>query len=561
MEMEQQANPEPAKPEVKPAFINVEAKVEQKASNFDYKKLLVIVAVVFAIGYVVNSNYPNLLDGITGFATVSDKANIDLYVMSQCPYGVQAENSFKEVVDKMKGYVNMNIEFIGQTDGTNFNSLHGEPEVIGDLIQACAKNHYPAVYFDFIACQNKNNPSDLVSSLTTCADEIGIDSKTLETCYQGEEGKALLAASFQKAQSLNVQGSPTIYLNGVQYAGGRAPNDLIRAICEATGNKAPACAELPEIKEVKITVLNDARCKECDSAPIIQSLKNQLFPKLAVTNLDYSTEEGKALYNELQLTALPAILFTEEVKTDANYVNIERYFVPSGKYLNLMIGASFDPTKEICDNEVDDNNNELIDCADTECNDAFECREEIKKDLQLFVMSDCPYGKEAVKALKEVVTNFKEDVKYSVHYIANEQNGEFQSLHGQYEVDEDIVQLCVNKYASQEKWLNFIYCRSTNGVKDLDWKDCALAASIDSTKVETCSKGDEGKALLSEDIKIAQELNIGGSPTWIANNQKQFGGFDANTIKQTYCEANPGLSGCTSTLSTSEAPAGGCGTP
>ncbi|MCX6710302.1 MAG: hypothetical protein NTV63_05135 [Candidatus Woesearchaeota archaeon] len=307
-----------------------------------------------------------------------------------------------------------------------------------------------------------------------------------------------------------------------------------------------------------LIIINDKRCDTCAIAQIETQLKS-MFPSMKVTTLDYSDKEGRALYDSLKITALPAILFDKSVEKEASYTQIQNYLDAKGDYMSLRIGSSFDPTKEICDNKIDDNGDGKIDCLDPECTASFECREEKKANLMLFVMSDCPYGKKAIEALKEVYTTFNKSFAYEVHYIASESSTGFTSLHGQYEVDEDIVQLCAKKY-SPDKWLNYTYCRSVNGIKGIDWKTCGAEAKVDVTKVDSCAKGEEGKTLLREDIKIANAMNIGASPTWIANNRYQFGGIDAATVQTQFCKYNPELSGCSAIVSAgSSVPAGSCG--
>ena len=172
-------------------------------------------------------------------------------------------------------------------------------------------------------------------------------------------------------------------------------------------------------------------------------------------------------------------------------------------------------------------------------------------------MSDCPYGKEAIKALKEVITNFGSSLAYEVHYKASETSSGFQSLHGAHEADEDIVQLCTKKY-SQEQWFNYIYCRSTKGVKGIDWKNCAKETGTDVEKIQACFDGAEGKELLRQDIKIADSLNVQGSPTWLANNRYTFGGISAEPVKAEFCKYNKDTKGCGNELSTSTAVSGSC---
>ena len=137
--------------------------------------------------------------------------------------------------------------------------------------------------------------------------------------------------------------------------------------------------------EFSAVFLNDKRCMECSIPELIPQLKS-VFPGLEVEELDYSSSEGRSIYEGAGLTALPAILFTESIKTAGNYNQIEMYLEPKGDYLSLRLGAEFDPEAEICDNGVDDTGNGIIDCDDESCMNKFICNKD--------VLVDCaePYG-------------------------------------------------------------------------------------------------------------------------------------------------------------------------
>ena len=126
---------------------------------------------------------------------------------------------------------------------------------------------------------------------------------------------------------------------------------------------------LLEVKEtsLEMIVLSDKRCEDCDTSGIIRQLE-MVFPGIKTTELDYGTEEGRRLYDDLGLDFLPAVLFDESVKSEDGYANIQNYLEKVGDYYSLRIGAEFDPAAEICDNGVDDNGDGLVDCNDSECN-------------------------------------------------------------------------------------------------------------------------------------------------------------------------------------------------
>lgn len=303
--------------------------------------------------------------------------------------------------------------------------------------------------------------------------------------------------------------------------------------------------------EAMLIIVNDKRCAECGqiSSQVLGQLKG-VFPNIQSREIDYNDKEGQEIYNSAKLTTLPAFLFTSGIENEAGYSNIANYMVPQGEYKSLRVGANYDPSKEICDNGIDDTDNGKVDCADSECSGTLLCREEIKKSLQVFIMSDCPYGRKAIEALKPVVDNANGELEYEVHYIASQKaDGGFSSLHGQYEVDENIVQLCAFEY-SPDAWFDYLYCRSTKGVKGVDWKTCAAETGVDVDAVQSCFDGDEGAELLTKDIQIAKDLGISGSPTWITNNKYKFSGIDSETVRSNVCKYNDGLAGCENVLST-----------
>lgn len=493
-----------------------------------------------------------------------ERVALDFHVMSQCPFGVQVENGIAPVLKKLGNAVDFKLHFIGkETAPGKFTSMHGENEVKGNMVQLCAKQHSPEKYMDIIGCMNKNMRA-IPANFESCAKELKIDAAKINACVDGEEGKKLLSASFKVSNEKKAFGSPTIFLAGKKYSGGRRADDFMRAICNEFKKEKPAeCNNIPEPKVVNLTILTDKRCEQCNPDRTVSSLK-RFFPGLKEKVVDYSTEEGKKLYktlSEKNHKLLPVFLFANNVAEDEGYARVKRYLVDFDKDSKVLrLGAKFDPTAEICDNKIDDDNNGKIDCKDEGCKDKLVCRTEKKNTLDVFVMSQCPYGVKALNSMKEVLDNFGNDIDFNVHFIANETApGKFSALHGQPEVDENIRELCAIKhYNKNYKYMDYILCRNKN-IRSNEWKSCAVNG-IKASVIEKCSTGAEGKKLLSEDIKIANGLGIGASPTWLANNKFKFSGIAAEAIKQNVCKHNPGKKGCDKKLKSNvSAPKGGCG--
>jgi len=322
----------------------------------------------------------------------------------------------------------------------------------------------------------------------------------------------------------------------------------------------------PGPKAVPVTVLGDKRCTDpsCNTRQTLNSLK-VMIPGLAVSELDWGTPEGRAAYTEHGLTVLPAFIFDASLQGEAEAVQrLGRFLKPTLKpgFQVLQMRATHDPSKEICTNGVDDTGNGKVDCDDDDCKASLVCRPEIKGDLQVFVMSQCPFGVKALDAMQEVLKAFGSEVKFDVHFIANEDGAGFKSLHGQGEVDENIRELCARKLAPVNyKWMEYIWCRDKD-IRSTAYESCVTATGIDLTAFNACATGEEGRQLLREDIRLAQALGIGGSPSWLANNKIKFSGLDPKSIQTGICQGNPELAGCKAQL-TGPAPrqggGGGCG--
>jgi len=341
---------------------------------------------------------------------------------------------------------------------------------------------------------------------------------------------------------------------------------LLLIVTMVSGCGKPLVKEELVIDNEKLVgyLINDSRCvtENCNSTFVegIKSSLKQLFPTVEFIEYDYSSDLGGQFYEKYELTVLPALLFTKKIEAEGNYSRIQNYLTAKNDLFDLKLGATFNPvtglhSMEFCDNQIDDDGNNLIDCTDPTCANSLICREEVPNKLDLFVMSKCPYGTKALDAMKEVLENFGDSIDFNVHYIASENtDGTFNSLHGQSEVDENIRELCAMKYYSEDyKYMEYIWCRDAD--LTADWEEC----TNDFSEVITCFEGEEGKNLLKEDIKLANELQIGSSPTWIANDRYQFSGIDAETVRKNICQYNPSLGeACGNELSATTTPAAAC---
>jgi hypothetical protein len=502
-------------------------------------------------------------DGGAAAASASGQGRVrmQVYLMSRCPFGVQAMSTLGPAVRELGPRVKLGLDYIVSERDGEFVALHGDREVEGNIQQLCAIHSFPRQdqWLTFVGCVNERWEK-IPMGWERCARQAGMDLKTLRTCIEGPRGKQLLRQSAERARLAEALGSPTIVVDGERYQGGRGKLDFMRLLCGAFKRDPPAaCAKVPPPVEVKMTVLNDRRCgQRCEVDKYVENLTQRWFPGLKVRTLDYGDPEGKELFQKLGLRHLPALLFHPGVEKADRYAVIERWLRTRGDYRQLRIPAPFDPTAEICDNRKDDTGNGKVDCDDDDCRQVLVCRKEIPQRLDVFVMSQCPFGVQAVDAMQEVLAAFKGRITFGIHYIVTETAGGFSSLHGQPEVQENIRQLCARKHHGRgNRYLKYIWCRNKD-YRSEDWQPCAKDG-VSARRIARCAEGPEGRRLLSEDLKVARALEINASPTWLANNRHKFNGITAEAIKTEFCKHNPGLKGCSKTLSNDKKPAGACG--
>ncbi len=459
---------------------------------------------------------------------------LEVFITVPCTFGVAAVAHLAEAKQKLGDAFVARVEFVGE-------------ERAGYAAPLCAMKQAPVRYLEMVRCQ-LDDQEHLDSNWRECAKKAGIEDTQLAACVEGPEGKGLLAASLKRAKELDVQSSPTLFLNGRHYAGPTKTRDIVGLMCLLHQRHPPKeCLGLQQPPTFDTTFLSDARCSECDDMKRVEKRLKRDLPGLVAKHLDYASAEGRALYEKMSAGTklkLPVILFAQGVTADVEGYEVFKPWVkPMGEYLQLEARSIFDPTAEICSNGADDTDADgLIDCADPDCAEAVTCREARPKQLDVFVMSHCPYGATAVQALDKLLAHFGDDLSIGIHYIGSVHGERLVSFHGEAEVDEDVRQVCaIAHYPKGHQFLKYIACRSSDFAGA--WKPCAEKAGMNAADLEACASG-EGKTLLADSFRFSASLGVSASPTLLVNNRRLAEGGSARDLQQQYCKDNPSLSRC-----------------
>jgi thiol-disulfide isomerase/thioredoxin len=471
------------------------------------------------------------------------RVQLDLYVESRNPYGMKAEAVILPLAARFGGKVDLNVNYIALEDGSGRAvSVRGEEETAGDKAQLCATVHESGKAAAFILGMNQESSA---GGWPAVAEKLGMDVPALSKCVEGPEGEALLRESMLKSRAAGADACPTVFIDGKRYGGELEETELLQTVCYAFRDSWPeACSRFPQPAWVNAILLQDSRCGiECDMNQVLASLRRD-FPGLGLRTVDYGSDEGKKLFKEAGLAALPAVLFDATVTKGEGYGKIRGQLKPAGDTLAFTAGAVFDPLGEICDNGVDDDGNGKTDCEDPACAYSVKCRGAKPALLELFVMGDDLYSKQAVLLLKRIAAGFGSSLSIDIRYLVTKMpDGSFWSLHGPGEVEEDTVQLLVKKQAPA-KWLDFAACRTQVNMTGTDWRACGRALGVDVARIEAALKRGEGGGLLARDAALARELRLKGVPAWFLNNRYLFYGLDMEAILDSLCGRNPDLESC-----------------
>lgn len=254
--------------------------------------------------------------------------------------------------------------------------------------------------------------------------------------------------------------------------------------------------------DIIVKIIWDKRCTDCYTTQITEQLKKLPFLSWATfEEFDFSDKWIKDLIKANDIKKLPAFLLNTKNISDTEFV---RYLEETPTWLfSLNVWSEFDPFGEICDNWKDDNDNNLIDCADTNCMKDFKCAPKVDKPIaDLYIMSYCPYWLQAQKWYLEVMSKLSKvadiNIKF-VHYV----------MHWEKEANENLVQYCIQKN-EKDKFVKYLECFLAEDNKNVI---CRKEAKIDEKKLTACI--DSTKKEFNIDKKIKDK-------------SKQYPDFDIN---------------------------------
>lgn len=172
----------------------------------------------------------------------TDSPVLEAYVVSQCPYGLQMQRVLADVVANVPDLAqNILVRYIGDVSGGKINSMHGDGEAQENLRQICIRDEQRSKYWNYVSCYIKAGDS------AGCLTSSGIDNSKLSSCMtDSSRGLAYAKEDFDLNSQYDVQGSPTLVINGAQVSefnfGGRTSDAIKTIICCASSSEPGYCS-------------------------------------------------------------------------------------------------------------------------------------------------------------------------------------------------------------------------------------------------------------------------------------------------------------------------------
>jgi protein-disulfide isomerase len=158
----------------------------------------------------------------------SDKPKVELFVMTHCPYGTQAEKGFLPTMIALGDKIDASIKFVHYF-------LH-DPEETETPVQICIREEQGDKFNTYLK-------EFLIEGDTDAAlKKASIDKIKLDACIESKY-EDLYAVDSALSEGYDVKGSPTLVVNGEIASSGRSADAYLKTICSAF-NEAPEECEL-----------------------------------------------------------------------------------------------------------------------------------------------------------------------------------------------------------------------------------------------------------------------------------------------------------------------------
>jgi hypothetical protein len=238
-----------------------------------------------------------------------------------------------------------------------------------------------------------------------------------------------------------------------------------------------------EISATLIARHNDAQI------PSLKNWFNQTLPGINLAVLDFEQKEAKWFLLDLNLEFIPAVIFDGPLSPEDTSLLKEKFNITSVKHYGVIPRDILERIFVL----------ELY------------TRRSIARQLDLFVMSLCPYALEAEKSLLDYLKRYKPDVRLRLRYLVEVKGKQISSRHGERELREDKRQVIIQKYWPKI-FFDYLLLRQKKSYNK-------TLAELKIDPLEIKKKLPKAEKILLKDYALSRKLKIYASPTLLWENK------------------------------------------
>lgn len=179
-----------------------------------------------------------------------DKPEVELFVMSYCPFGTQIEKGILPVVQALGSKIKFDLKFVDY-------AMHpSQGEVEENLRQYCIQKEEPSKLIGYMNCFLKKGGEDTSKA---CVKSENINEAKLNSCVKDTDSQFKVSEKVKDKNSWNggqfppfdvnkgdnekygVKGSPTLVINGVVADSARDSKSLAEVVCSGFSSQPEEC--------------------------------------------------------------------------------------------------------------------------------------------------------------------------------------------------------------------------------------------------------------------------------------------------------------------------------
>jgi hypothetical protein len=166
---------------------------------------------------------------------------VEMFVMSHCPYGTQIEKGMLPVLETLGDDMEFELKFVDY-------AMHGEKELREQMNQYCIQENEPDKLVPYLECFLEADDGE------GCLDEAGINRSQLDSCVSDVDAEYSIMEQFadkstwrggryplfpvdqDSVEEYGIGGSPGLVVNGQKVNSGRSPAALLATVCAGFEN-------------------------------------------------------------------------------------------------------------------------------------------------------------------------------------------------------------------------------------------------------------------------------------------------------------------------------------